>query len=175
MNNFYNKMIYRYENKFNIDNKNFTNMFMNDLPILINNNIGYLQINVSSKQGKVTVNNASITVYVRGDEGPIQIYSEVLDNSSTTISLPVSHPLGTQIRGPEYYFTTYDVTVIADCYSPYRCNNLRFFEGITTNLDVFLTPVVPGVYPIPEHIVDIPPHPRDHLKIMRFKYLCSFK
>lgn len=172
MYNFYNKIIFRNLNKYNTNNRL---MFMNELQVPVNSNIGYLQITVSSKQDQIAVHNASVTVYVRTDEETFPIYNEVLDNLSTTISLPVSHPLGFQIRGPEYYFTTYDVTVIAQGYSPYRCNNLRFFEGITTNLDVCLNPLVPGQYPVPEQIVDIPPHPRDILDSQRYKYLSSFK
>lgn len=164
-------MIFKNINKYN--NNRLT--FINESQVPVNSNIGYLRLNVSSKQGQIAVNNASVTVYVRTGEEPVPIYNEVLDNSSITISLPVSHPLGLQIRGPEYYFTTYDVTVIAQGYSPYRCNNLRFFEGITTKLDVCLNPIVPGQFPIPEQIVDIPPHPRDILDIQRYKYLSSFK
>lgn len=170
--NFYNKKIYKYRNKSNINNKK---MFMNDLEVPVNSNIGYLQINVSSEQGRVTVPNPFVTVYARGDEGPVIVFSEVINDSSVTLSLPVAHPQGTLIRGPEYYFTTYDVSVTSDGFAPYRCNNLRLFEGINTKLDVCMTSVEPGQYPVPEQIVDIPPHPRDQLNSLRNKYLTSFK
>lgn len=172
--NFYNKMIYKYENIYNTNN-NFNNMFMNEFEIPINSNIGYLQITVSSQQGRVTVPNPFVTVYVRGDEGHFPVFSEILDNSSVTLNLPVGNPEGKLIRGPKYYFSTYDVSVIAEGFAPYRCNNLRLFEGINTKLDVCMTPIVPGQHPIPDHIVDIPPHPRDQLNGLRHKYLTSFK
>lgn len=175
MYNFYNRITYRNGNICTKNKNKYNRMYKNELPIPVNYNIGYLLINVSSQQGKVAVPNPFVTIYVREDDEPVPIYSEVLDNSSVIISLPVAHSQGTLIKGPEYYFTTYNVLVTADGFAPYRCNNLRIFEGISIRLDVCMNPIIPSQYPIPEQIVDIPSHPRDQLNGLRRKYLNSFK
>lgn len=80
-----------------------------------------------------------------------------------TIELPVAHSLGTLIRGPEYFFTTYNLTIRAQGYSPVTVLNIRVFPGITENLDIILYDVPPRSETITEKIIDIPPHSRDAL------------
>lgn len=150
-----------YSNNKYYANKYSNNIFMNELQIPVNRDEGYIEIFVFAERGQYAIPGALVTIYARRDNNPVPIYNVSTENYPIRIALPVAHPVGTLIRGPEYYFTTYDVTVEAVGFAPYRVDNVRLFEGITTKLDINMLEVIQGQYPIPEVLVDIPPHPRD--------------
>lgn len=150
-----------YYNRLHSTNRNNNKVSMSEFQVPISNRDGMIEIFVFTERGQYIVPGAMITIYTKQENNTIPIYNMSTDSYPVTITLPVANPLGELIRGPEYYFTTYDLTVVAPGFSPYRCNNIRLFEGIKTNLDVNLVNIVSGQYPIPETIVSIPPHPRD--------------
>lgn len=137
-------------------------IFMNELQVPINQDLGYLEIFVFTERGRYAIPGAVITIYARQDNNnSVPIHNVATESYPIIVSLPIAHPLGTLIRGPEYYFTTYDLTVEAVGFAPVRVNNVRLFEGITTNLDIDMFEIIKGQYPIPEKVIDIPTHERD--------------
>lgn len=132
------------------------------LQVPVNQEIGYIELFVFTDRGTVPINNATVTVYARQTAligAPIMTLTTA--TNPATIELPVAHPSGTLIQGPEYFFSTYNLTIRAQGYSPVTVLNIRVFPGITENLDINLFDVPPGSETIPEKIIDIPPHPRD--------------
>lgn len=161
MPNYRNDVYNKNNDIYNTNNYNKTSISQFQVPI--NQDVGYLEIFVFTERGRYPIPNAIITIYARQDNNSVPINNFATETYPITVSLPIAHPLGTLIRGPEYYFTTYDVTVEAVGFAPARINNIRLFEGITTNLDINMFELIKGQYPIPENVVDIPPHPRDSL------------
>jgi len=142
-------------------NKNDNRIFMSEFDVPINSDEGFLEIFIFTERGRYAIPGAEITIYARQENSLIPIYNTISENYPKIISLPVAHPSGALIRGPQYYYTTYYVNIQADDFAPCRVNNLRLFEGITTKLDVDMFEIIPGQYPIPEKIINIPTHPRD--------------
>lgn len=146
-------------------NKNYHNeIFMSEFQVPVNSNLGYVEMFVFTERGQYAIPGAVVTIYARQENNLVPIYNFSTENFPITVALPVAHPIGTLIRGPEYYFTTYDITVEAARFAPFRINNVRMFEGITTKIDIDMQEIIVGQYPIPEIVVDIPPHPRDALQ-----------
>ncbi|WP_313341064.1 hypothetical protein [Sedimentibacter sp.] len=163
-NNIFNRMPHIYRNNIHSANESYNNkVFMNEFQVPINRNIGFVEVFVFTDRGEFAIPGALITIYVRQENYFVPIFNIPTENSPIIVGLPVAHPLGTLIRGPEYYFTAYDITVNAANFAPYRCNNIRLFEGITTKFNVDMLRLVPQQYPLPENVVNIPPHPRDVL------------
>lgn len=158
INNYYDAL---YKGKNNIAMAKNNNISANEVNVPINTNLGYLEVLVFTSRGQFAVNNASVTVYVQQEGSAVPIFATKTEGFPIIVDLPIAHPVGTLIRGPEYYFTTYDVTVEGSNFAPYRCNNLRLFEGITTKLDVNLLPIIGQNSTFTENIINIPPHPRD--------------
>lgn len=144
-------------------NKNTNKTSISQFQVPISQDVGFLEVFVFTQRGRFAIPNAVITIYARQENNSIPINNLATETYPITVSLPIAHPLGTLIRGPEYYFTTYDVTVEAVDFAPARINNIRLFEGITTNLNIDMFAIIKGQYPIPENIVNIPPHPRDNV------------
>ncbi|WP_312811513.1 hypothetical protein [Sedimentibacter sp.] len=164
MNNIFNKMPQVYQNNIYSANKYPDNkVFMNEFQVPVNRNTGFMEVFVFTDRGEFAVPGALITIYARQENNDIPVFNTPTGNSPIIVRLPVAHPLGSLIRGPEYYFTTYDITVDAANFAPYRCNNIRLFEGITTKFNVDMLRLVPQQYPLPENVVNLPPHPRDEV------------
>ena len=150
---------------YNSRNKNYDNIHFAQQQFTINQENGYIELFVFTERGRVPVEGALVTVYARrGPSDAIPIRTLRTESYPLTIELPVAHPVGALIRGPEYYFSTYNITIQAVGFSPVRILNIRIFPGITENIDVNLYEVSSGVFPIPEIIIDIPPHPRDSVQ-----------
>lgn len=123
--------------------------------------IGAIELYVFKNRGKDPVPDAMVTVYARvGEEDAVTVKTFPTTTNPITFELPVAHPSGTLIRGPEYYFTTYDLKIEADGYFLVNVLNIRMFPGVTTNFDINLIEAVPGE-PVQERVIYIPPHPRD--------------
>ncbi|WP_326910520.1 hypothetical protein [Sedimentibacter sp. MB31-C6] len=134
--------------------------FINEVPV--NQDVGYIQLYVFRERGRVPIPDAEVTIYARQTTFvgvPIETF--VTTVNPITIELPVAHPTGILITGPEYKFTTYNMTITAAGYSPVSIVNIRIFPGTTENYDINMIEVTPGVFPVPEKIINIPPHPRD--------------
>lgn len=169
--------VYRQNNKCNTYGNSYNvNDIYPDYHIILNNlktcstvptevepsdGIGYIELYVFKSRGKEAVPDATVTVYARvGEENAVPIKTFVTTTNPITLDLPVAHPSGTLIQGPEYYFTTYNLEIQADGYFLVNVLNIRMFPGITTNFDINLIEFVPGG-PVQERVIYIPPHPRD--------------
>lgn len=164
----YNNMLkpyYSYYNRYNnTNNKNniCNNAYEQQVPV--NQENGYLEIFVFTNRGRQPIRDAIVTVYARQTALiGVPVHSTVTTINPITVELPVANPLGSLIRGPEYYFTTYNLTIRSEGYSPVTILNIRIFPRITENIDINLIEIIPGVLPIPEKVIDIPPHPRDRV------------
>ncbi len=142
-------------------NQNPNNVFMNELDVPVNRDEGFLEIFIFTERGQYAIPGAAITIYVKQENDIVPVYNVTSESYPIILSFPVAHPIGALIRGPQYYYTTYNITIEANNFAPCRVNNLRLFEGITTKLDVDMFELVPGQYPVPEKIINIPTHPRD--------------
>ena len=57
------------------------------------------------------------------------------NNNKTQYELPMANELGTQIAGPEYNFSTYNLRVDAFGYYARNIYNIRLFPNTTTDFD----------------------------------------
>ncbi len=165
MNHYYAQNIYnKYESYFcntNDDNRNSNfGVSMNEVPV--SNEVGYIQIYLTKDLGKEVANDAVITIYVKQGENQIPVKRLVSIHNPTIIELPVANPLGTLIKGPEYYFTPYDLTIEKEGYYKITTLNIRLFPKIKTIFYYNLNRIMQGI-PNHEEITNIPPHPRDIL------------
>lgn len=159
----YNNIYENYKNylySYNYPNiNNIFNINANEVPV--NTEVGYLELFVFTDRGQVPIEGADITIYARkGEVNAVPVMRIVSEINPITIELPVAHPLGTLIKGPEYYFTTYNMTIEKEDYYAITVNNIRMFPGITAQFSYNLNRVLPGV-PGRQKTIAIPPHPRD--------------
>lgn len=126
---------------------------------------GFIRINVINQRGETPVANATITIYVTdGAERDIPIMHLITTINPIRIELPMAYELGTQIVGPEYNFSTYNIRVDAFGFFANMVYNIRLFHNTTTDFDIIMTPITPiEREPIIEERIDIPPHPRDEI------------
>jgi len=79
----------------------------------------------------------------------------------------MANVIGTQLVGPEYNFSTYNIRIDVFGYFSRNIYNVRLFPDTTTNFDIELIPVtqIPVTHieaqPLIEERLEIPPHPRD--------------
>lgn len=125
------------------------------------NGTGYLELFVFTDRGATPIEGAKVTLYARKDEGSsaplMTLYTE---DKPIVLELPVAHPEGTLIQGPEYCFTTYNLLIEKEGYYTISVFNIRLFPGIKTQFNYNLNSVLPGV-PYKQETIAIPPHPRD--------------
>jgi len=143
------------------------NVFMNEVPV--STDVGYIELFVFTDQGRVPIKGAYVTFYARkGDVNKVPVKRVSTETNPIIVELPVAHPKGTLIRGPEYYFTTYDMTIEKEGYYSITVLNIRMFPGITTQFSYNLNRVLPGT-PGRQETIAIPPHPRDEIIAHRSK------
>nr|WP_300093011.1 hypothetical protein [Sedimentibacter sp.] len=127
-----------------------------------NEETGTLAVGVFTALGALPVENASVNVYRILEGGEEQSYAQNTTDSSgkvPDILLPVMRdPLDTS----QYYFTTYNMRVIAQNYYTVNVLNFRIFPGIKTNYKVDMIPVVAGETGAPEQTFIIPSSPIDN-------------
>jgi 5-hydroxyisourate hydrolase-like protein (transthyretin family) len=125
-----------------------------------NEQTGTLAVRVFTALGALPVENASVIVY-RIIDGQEQLYSQQatdLSGSVPDILLPVMRdPMDTS----QYYFTTYNMRVLAENYYTVNVLNFRIFPSIKTDYKVDMIPVVAGETGAPEQTYIIPPSPID--------------
>lgn len=143
----------------NIYPKRYVNMLENT------SDTGFIRLNIVRQSDKAPVPNATITIYVtRGTERDIPIMHLITTINPIRIELPIAYNLGTQIAGPEYGFSTYNLRVDAFGYFATSVYNIRLFPGTTTDFEINMISIsqLEGVPSIEER-TDIPPHLRDEL------------
>lgn len=127
------------------------------------NSSGFIRLNIINQADGTPVPNATITIYVTdGANRDIPVMHLITTINPIRIELPMANELGTQIAGPEYDFSTYNLRVDAFGYFSTAIYNIRLFPNITTNFNIAMSSVRQiEVQPLIEERVDIPPHPRD--------------
>ena len=152
----YKKYLYSY-NKLNMTHK--SDILFNQVPV--NTELGRIELFVFTERGRVPVEDALVTIYARqGEINAEPVKTIMTENRPILIELPVAHPSGTLIQGPEYYFTTYNLTIEKEGYYSITVLNIRIFPGITAQFSYNLNPILPGV-PGRQETIAIPTHPRD--------------
>ncbi|MFA7550711.1 MAG: hypothetical protein WCZ68_08220, partial [Sedimentibacter sp.] len=106
---------------------------------------------------------ATITVYVNsGVERDIPIMHLVTTINPVRIELPMATDIGLQILGPEYEFSTYNVSIDVFGYFTHIIYDIRLFPNTTADFTIEMVPVTQiQLQPIIERRIEIPPHPRD--------------
>ncbi len=153
---------YSFKNMYNYYNMNSNSgVFINEVPV--NSELGYIELYLTKNLGQEVATDAVLTIYVRqGEENQVPVKRLITTNNPTIVELPIAHPLGTLIKGPEYYFTPYDLTIEREGYYKIATNNIRLFPKIKASFYYNLNKIVEGT-PNHEEITNIPPHPRDVL------------
>lgn len=132
----------------------------------ITNNTGFIRLKILDQIEGTLISNATITIYVTDAANrDIPIMHLVTTLNPVRIELPLAYELGTQILGPEYSFSTYDLRVDAFGYFASNVYNIRLFRSTTTDFEIGLIPVSHIQNPPVklEERLEIPPHPRDEL------------
>ncbi len=126
-------------------------------------NTGFLRLNIIDYIDKTPVTHATITIYVTdGQRRDIPIMHLITTINPIRIELPMASELGTQIVGPEYNFSTYDLRVDAFGYFSRNIYNIRLFPNTTSDFEIDLVPLTYLLeQPFIEERFNIPPHPRD--------------
>jgi hypothetical protein len=127
------------------------------------NNTGFMRLNIINYSDKTPVTNATITIYVTdGQQRDIPVMHLITTINPIRIELPMANELGTQIAGPEYNFSTYNLRVDAFGYYARNIYNIRLFPNTTTDFEIDLVPTsYLEAQPLIEERFDIPPHLRD--------------
>lgn len=79
--------------------------------IPVNTEMGYIEIYITKNLGQDIATDAVLTIYVNKDGNPIPVISLSPTQNPTIIELPIAHPQGTLVEGPEYFFTPYSLTI----------------------------------------------------------------
>lgn len=129
------------------------------------NNYGFIRISVINQVTGEPISSPGITIYVTdGEQRDIPILHLVTSLNPIRIELPIACPFGTQIQGPEYNYSTYNLRVDVFGYFANVIYNIRLFPNMTTDFQVEMIPITQvRLEPLIEERVDIPPHPRDEV------------
>jgi hypothetical protein len=127
------------------------------------NNTGFIRLTIVNEMGEPIIINETITVYVtNGVNLDIPIMHIITTLNPIRLELPMAYELGTQIAGPEYNFSTYNIRVDAFGYLSNNIYNIRLFPNTTSEFRVEMVPIS-QIQPFIEERTDIPPHLRDVL------------
>jgi len=119
-------------------------VFMSEVPI--NDEVGYIVLYLTKDLGKEVATNAVLTIYVRqGNSFHLPVKRIITTQNPTIIELPIAHKLGTLIKGPEYYFTTYDLTIEMEGYYKINTLNIRLFPKIKVDFFYNFNRILQGV------------------------------
>lgn len=126
---------------------------------------GFVRLSIINQITKEPISYATITFYVTdGAQRDIPIMHLVTTINPVRIELPMANELGTQIAGPEYDFSTYNISVDVFGYFTRIIYNIRLFPNTTTDFVIEMVPITRvSEQPSIEERTDIPPHLRDEL------------
>lgn len=128
----------------------------------VNTEMGYIEIYITKNFGRDISTDAILTIYVNQDGNYIPVTTISTTQNPTIIELPVAHPQGTLVEGPEYYFTPYSLTIESEGFYRIITQNIRLFPNIKSTFYYNLNEIVFGE-PKREEITIFPSHPRDIL------------
>ncbi|MDF2678192.1 MAG: hypothetical protein K0Q97_2536 [Bacillota bacterium] len=161
INNLYNRIkTYGIYNKYKYNKaESSLDIFISEVPV--NNEVGFIELSVTKNLGKEIGIGAVLKIYVNTELKNQELVETItITHNPTKIELPVAHPLGDLIKGPEYYFTTYNITIENEGYYKITTLNIRLFPKITSKFQYNLNEITTDTLE-QEIIIDIPPHPRD--------------
>lgn len=156
--------VQKYNNRISTNNHNklySENNISMSQEVPVSNGVGNIVLLAFTERGQFIIPGALVSIYARHGDDTVPVSNLLTQSYPVTIRLPVSHPLGTLIKGPEYYFTTYNITIEAERFCPVKVFNIRIFPGITEQLDINMLELPPDSRSVPETIIEIPSHPRD--------------
>lgn len=136
------------------------NVFINEVPV--SNEYGFIELHVTKNLGKEVAAGALLKIYVKSNGNEIPVVNLTITQNPTIIMLPIANSSGTLVKGPEYYFTPYDLTIESEGYYKVSTQNIRLFPNVTASFFYNLNRIIPGE-PNLEEITVIPPHPRDEI------------
>ncbi|MGD9567388.1 MAG: hypothetical protein AB7V48_03590 [Sedimentibacter sp.] len=127
------------------------------------NNTGFVRLSIIDQVTKEPIPYATITFYVTNEaQRDIPIMHLVTTINPVRIELPMANELGTKIAGPEYDFSTYNISIDVFGYFTRIIYNIRLFPNTTTEFEIEMVPITQiREQPFIEERTDIPPHPRD--------------
>lgn len=127
---------------------------------------GFVRLTIIDQVTKEPIPYSTITVYVtNGPQRDVPIMHLVTTLNPVRIDLPMANELGTQILGPEYSFSTYNISIDVFGYFSRILNDIRLFPNTTTDFLIEMIPITQvRQLPIIEERTEIPPHPRDQLR-----------
>lgn len=131
----------------------------------IQNETGAIRLYIIDQASREPISYATITVYVTdGAQRDLPIMHLVTTINPARIELPMATEIGTHILGPEYEFSTYNVSIDVFGYFTHIIYDIRLFPNTTAEFTIELVPVTQvQLQPIIERRIEIPPHPRDEL------------
>jgi hypothetical protein len=95
---------------------------------------GFMRLHIIDKESGMDIPYATITVYVTDEaRRDIPIMHLVTTINPARIELPIANKLGTLIEGPEYNFSTYNISVDIFGYFTNIIYNNRLFPNVTTD------------------------------------------
>lgn len=136
------------------------NKFIDEVPVC--SEYGFIEIQATKNLGSDIAAGAMLTIYVNQNGDQIPVVRLPITQNPNLIKLPIAHPSGTLIKGPEYYFTPYNLTIENEGYYKILTQNIRLFPNITASFFYNLNKIIPGESNH-EQITIIPPHPRDQI------------
>ncbi len=127
------------------------------------NNFGFVRLSIINEVTKEPISYATITFYVtEGEDRDIPIMHLVTTINPVRIELPMAHELGTKIVGPEYNFSTYNISIDVFGYFTRIIYNVRLFPNTTTDFIIEMVPITQvREQPLIEERIELPPHLRD--------------
>ena len=153
-----------YGNQFSTNIHPYSNIYECQYSILENQNeTGFVKFYIIDQASRKPIPYATITVYVNsGVERDIPIMHLVTTINPVRIELPMATDIGLQILGPEYEFSTYNVSIDVFGYFTHIIYDIRLFPNTTADFTIEMVPVTQiQLQPIIERRIEIPPHPRD--------------
>ena len=153
-----------YGNQFSTNMYPYSNIYECQYSILENQNeTGFIKLYIIDQASRKPIPYATITVYVNsGVERDIPIMHLVTTINPVRIELPMATDIGLQILGPEYEFSTYNVSIDVFGYFTHIIYDIRLFPNTTADFTIEMVPVTQiQLQPIIERRIEIPPHPRD--------------
>lgn len=148
----------------------YQNTYQSNVNMLeVQDNTGFLRIHIVDQLSGLSIPNATITIYVTdGIRRDIPVMHLITTLNPIRVELPISYDVGTQLIGPEYEFSTYNLRVDVFRYFANVVSNIRLFPNTTVDFEIQMVPITQiEMSPQIEERIDLPPHPRDILPSWR--------
>ncbi len=128
-----------------------------------NDAVGFVRLYIINQITKKPIPYSTITVYVTDNaKRDIPIMHLVTTLNPVRIELPIAAAIGTKTSGPEYEFTTYNISIDVFGYFKHIFYDIRLFPDTTADFTIELVPITHvQLQPTIERRIEIPPHPRD--------------